>query len=97
MSKLRIALVAGETSGDILGADLAQELKKRFDGDIELIGIAGERMQAEGVHSLADMDTLSIMGFDGLRESLGKILRIRRELIEYFIQTPPDILHLTLT
>jgi len=91
MSKLRIALVAGETSGDILGADLAQELKKRFGEDIELIGIAGERMQAEGVRSLTDMDTLSIMGFEGLRESLSKILRIRRELIEYFIQTPPDI------
>ncbi len=88
---LRIALVAGETSGDILGADLAKQLKSMFGNDIELIGIAGERMQAEGVKTMADMDTLSIMGLDGLRESLGEILKIRRELIEHFIQYPPDV------
>jgi len=87
---MKIALVVGETSGDILGADLLKSLKNRFP-NAEFIGIAGPLMQAEGMHSLAEMDKLSIMGFDGLRKSLREILAIRRHLIRYLIDNPPDV------
>ena len=87
---MKIALVVGETSGDILGADLLKSLKQRFP-KVEFIGIAGPLMQAEGMHSMAEMDKLSIMGFDGLRKSLREILTIRRQLIRYLIDNPPDV------
>ena len=87
---MKIAVVVGETSGDILGADLLKSLKERYP-NAEFVGIAGPLMQAEGMHSLAEMDKLSIMGFDGLRENLLDILKIRRQLINYLIDNPPDV------
>ena len=87
---MRIALVAGETSGDILGADLLKSLKQRFP-KVEFLGIAGPLMQAEGMQSMAEMDKLSIMGLEGLRKSLREILSIRRQLISYLIDNPPDL------
>jgi len=77
---MRIAIVAGEASGDILGAGLIKELRSA-NPDIEFIGIGGTLMQQQGFVSSADMDKLSIMGFDGLFENLSDILAIRKNLI----------------
>lgn len=87
---MKIAVVAGETSGDILGASLLQELKKRFP-QAEFVGIAGPKMQAQGMDSFAQMDKLSIMGFDGLWGSLLDILSIRKRLIRHLLDNPPDV------
>ena len=54
------ALVAGEASGDILGADLIRGLRRLFPEAI-FEGIGGEKMQAEGLVSLYEMDRLSVM------------------------------------
>lgn len=83
MGQLRIALVAGEASGDILGAGLIKELKRRFPG-LECLGVGGELMQAEGLVSLYPMDRLSVMGLLEPLKRLPELLRMRRDLIQQF-------------
>lgn len=83
-------MVAGEASGDYLAAGLVRSLRELVP-DVEIEGIGGPMMAREGVRLLYPMDTISIMGVDGLARSLGKILRIRRQLRERFIASPPDV------
>jgi lipid-A-disaccharide synthase len=90
MATLRIGIVAGEASGDILGAGLLAELKQRFP-EIEIEGIGGELMQAEGCHSLYPMEKLSVMGLVEVLGRLRELLRIRRSLVAHFSQQRPDI------
>ncbi len=87
---MKVALVAGEHSGDTLGAGLLRELRQRL-GDIEVRGIAGPRCQAEGAVSLYPMDDISIMGLDGLFGNIRKILGIRASLYRQFVDWKPDI------
>ena len=89
--RLKIAIVAGETSGDILGAGLIRELKSQSNTAIEFSGIGGELMSKEGFVSDAEMEKLSIMGFEGLRENLREILSIRKKLEQRLKFDPPDV------
>ena len=88
---LRIAIVAGEASGDILGSGLIRELKNQYAGAVDCYGIGGKRMIEEGFQTHADMQKLSIMGFDGLFENLRDILDIRKQLQQHIIADPPDV------
>ena len=88
---LKIAIVAGETSGDILGAGLIRELKLQTNANIEFLGIGGEQMAKEGFSSDAQMEKLSILGFEGLRENLRDILSIRKNLEDRLKANPPDV------
>ncbi|MCK7595676.1 lipid-A-disaccharide synthase [Microbulbifer sp. CAU 1566] len=83
-------MLAGEASGDILGAGLIAALQKRFD-KVEVVGIAGPRMQALGAESLFPMDRLSVMGLVEPLKRLPELLKIRRSLRQYFIANPPDV------
>lgn len=85
----KIGIVAGETSGDLLGAGLMRELKKRLPA-VSFEGIGGPQMQALGCHSLFPMDRLSVIGFEGL-EKYPEILGIRNKLTEHFLSNPPDL------
>ncbi|MFT5111677.1 MAG: lipid-A-disaccharide synthase [Parasphingorhabdus sp.] len=87
---VKIAIVAGETSGDNLGAGLIRELKLRLP-DVQFEGIGGPAMQAEGMQSYFPMHKISIMGLDGLVRHLHEILGIRRKLIQLFLNSPPDL------
>lgn len=87
---LRVGILAGEASGDILGAGLIAALKKRFSA-VEVRGIAGPRMQALGAESLFPMDRLSVMGLVEPLKRLPELLRIRRTLRENFLADPPDV------
>ncbi|KGK42516.1 lipid-A-disaccharide synthase [Nitrincola sp. A-D6] len=88
---LRIAMVAGEASGDILGAGLLAELKQRYP-DLQAEGIGGELMQAQGFHSLFPMERLSVMGLTEVLGRLPELLGIRRQLVQRWRATPPDLL-----
>ena len=90
MSTLRIGIVAGEASGDILGAGLLAELKQRFP-DIEIEGIGGELMQAEGCKSLYPMERLSVMGLVEVLGRLRELMGIRRSLVKHFTAQRPDL------
>lgn len=87
---IRIAMVAGEISGDLLGADLIAALKKNYP-DIEVYGIGGPRMIEQGFHSLFDMDRLSVMGLIEVLGRLRELLGIRRKLFNQLRADPPDV------
>lgn len=84
------ALVAGESSGDTLGAGLIRAIRRK-DPKASFIGIGGPAMQAEGLHSLFDMDELSVMGFGEVVAHLVPILRIRHNLIKALLQVRPRV------
>ena len=87
---LRIGIVAGECSGDTLGAGLLNAIKcHRHDLLIE--GIGGKKMIQAGMNSLYPMEKLSVMG---ITEVLGRYLElnsIRNNLRNHFINNPPDV------
>ncbi|AMX02229.1 lipid-A-disaccharide synthase [Microbulbifer thermotolerans] len=87
---LRIGIVAGEVSGDILGAGLIEALQKRV-GRLEVEGIAGPRMLSLGARSLFPMERLSVMGLVEPLKRLPELLKIRRALRQHFIDNPPDL------
>lgn len=87
---MRIGVVAGEASGDTLGETLIAVLQKRYPNAV-FEGIAGPKMQRLGARSLYDMSLLSVRGYSEVLGSLCKLLRIRRELKQYFLENPPDL------
>ena len=90
MAGLRIGILAGESSGDILGSRLILALKKQF-GDVQFEGIGGPLMEAQGLESLFPMERLSVMGFIEPLKRLPELLRIRGSLYRHFRDKPPDI------
>jgi lipid-A-disaccharide synthase len=86
---IRIGIVAGEVSGDILAAGLIRELKRRLPG-VQFEGIGGPRMQAEGCQLHCSIDQLSGIGLEIL-ERVPEIIRIRHGLARHFKENPPDL------
>ncbi|GLZ87057.1 lipid-A-disaccharide synthase [Metapseudomonas resinovorans] len=87
---MRIALVAGEASGDILGSTLMHALKARHP-DAQFIGVGGPRMQAEGLESYFPMERLAVMGLVEVLGRLPELLARRRRLIQTLIDERPDV------
>jgi len=83
-----IGIVAGEPSGDFLGARLIQALKTEFPG-LKFVGVGGPEMIAAGCHTIVPMEKLSVVG---LTEVIGKFRELhatRRELVRHFLKNPP--------
>ena len=87
---LRIGMVAGEPSGDVLAAGMVAELKRQYP-DAIIEGIGGPNMMENGFHSLFDMETLSVMGLVEVLSHLPSILKVKKQLLAHFEQNPPDI------
>lgn len=87
----RIALVAGEASGDLLGAALVRDLKA-LHPEAEFAGIAGPQMRAAGVAAWHDCEELAVMGLVEVLKHLPRLLRLRKALRERLLAWQPDVL-----
>jgi lipid-A-disaccharide synthase len=87
---LRIGIVAGEASGDLLGSHLIKALKQKRP-DIEFVGIAGPKMLNAGAKSLYAMERLSVRGYVEVLKHLYGLLKLRKELLNYYLNDPPSL------
>lgn len=86
----RIALCAGEASGDLLGAGLVAELAARFPG-AEFAGVGGARMREAGVETWHDASELAVMGLSEVLRHLPRLLGLRRRLRRRLLDWRPDV------
>ncbi|UYK86186.1 lipid-A-disaccharide synthase [Xanthomonas sacchari] len=89
-AKLRIALVAGEASGDLLGAGLIEALRARYP-DAEFAGVGGEAMRQAGCQTWFDASELAVMGLLEVLRHLPRLLKLRRALRERLLAWRPDV------
>ena len=87
---VRIGIVAGEASGDLLGSHLIQALKQKRP-DLEFFGIAGPKMISEGARTLFPIERLSVRGYLEVIKHLWGLLKLRRQLLDFFLSEPPDL------
>ena len=87
---VRIGIVAGEASGDLLGSHLIQALKQKRP-DLEFFGIAGPKMISEGARTLFPIERLSVRGYLEVIKHLWGLLKLRRQLLDFFLSDPPDL------
>ncbi|MGO1692528.1 MAG: lipid-A-disaccharide synthase [Marinobacter sp.] len=88
--RVTFGIIAGEASGDILGAGLIRSLRNRYP-KARFVGIGGDEMIAEGFHSLVPMERLSVMGLVEVLGRIRELFSIRARLLSYFFATPPDV------
>lgn len=87
---VRIGIVVGEASGDLLGSHLMQALKQKRS-DIEFVGIAGPKMMSEGAQSLFSIERLSVRGYVEVIKHVFGLLRLRRQLLKHFLNNRIDL------
>ncbi|MGB2832326.1 MAG: lipid-A-disaccharide synthase, partial [Methylotenera sp.] len=87
---MKIGIVAGEASGDLLGSHLMAALKKHHP-DIEFIGIAGPKMIGEGAKSLFPIERLSVRGYIEVLKHLPGLLKLRQSLLKQLLSSAPDL------
>jgi lipid-A-disaccharide synthase len=87
-----VFLVAGEESGDRLGAALVAAIRQRTEGSARFSGVGGDHMAAAGLPSLFPLGDLAIIGFATIPASLPKILRRIREAADAVVAAKPDVL-----
>ncbi|WP_105401254.1 lipid-A-disaccharide synthase [Neorhizobium sp. T7_12] len=89
---LKVGVIAGEVSGDLLGGDLLAALKAAHDGPVELVGVGGEALEAQGLTSLFDFSELSIMGLTQVIARLPKLIKRISQTAAAMIAARPDVL-----
>ena len=89
---LRVMLVAGEVSGDRLGARLMAALREMSPREVEFVGVGGGAMAAEGLESLHDIADTAVVGVRDVVARLPLLLRRIRETAAFALQVKPDVL-----
>ena len=87
---MRVAIVAGEASGDQLGAAFITALRERVPA-LDVRGVAGSRMRAAGCEPLAHAEELAVMGLFEVLAHLPRLLRLRRRLVSAIVAWQPDV------
>ena len=87
---MRVALVAGESSGDLLGAGLIRALQSRCP-EATFEGVAGPEMAAAGCTVLEPAETLAVMGLIEPLKEIPRLLALRKKLLQRWTRTPPDV------
>ena len=88
--QIHLGMIAGEASGDILGAGLINALKQQVD-DCRVDAVAGPLMRQAGATVLEDSEVLSVMGLTEVIAVIPKLWRLRQRLVQTFIQSKPDV------
>ncbi len=87
---MKFALVAGESSGDLLGAGLVRKLKERYP-DASFEGVAGPEMARAGCAQLEPAESLAVFGLIEPLSHLPRLLRLRKRLVQRWTASPPDV------
>lgn len=86
-----IMIIAGETSGDLLGADLMQALRRRDEG-VMVTGIGGPKMTAQGLSSIFPMDEIAVMGLKEILSRLPQLFKRVDEAVQHALMSEPDVM-----
>ena len=87
---MRIGLVAGESSGDLLGAGLIRAVRERFP-DATFEGVAGPAMTEAGCEAWEPSESLAVMGLVEPLAHIPRLLRLRKSLVRRWSESPPDV------
>lgn len=87
---LKIGIVAGEESGNLLGVDLIQALREKSGRDIELVGVGGAELGEMGLKSLFDSDEIALIGLGAVLKKLPKLMARIKETATYLAEQKPD-------
>ncbi|MDE2120740.1 MAG: lipid-A-disaccharide synthase, partial [Betaproteobacteria bacterium] len=90
MQPQRVAMVAGEPSGDLLASHVVAELRRRFPG-LRCAGIGGPHMRASGFEAWWDSERLAVNGFAAVLPRLPELLRMRASLARRLLEQPPAV------
>jgi lipid-A-disaccharide synthase len=88
--KIKIAIIAGEDSGDLLGADLLTQLKK-LQPNIDVFGVGGDKLEAAGLRLINSNKEFAIMGIAEVIKKLPKLLKLRKSIVQKILQEKPDL------
>lgn len=89
--KLKVYLIAGEPSGDLLGSRLMRALRAKTGGEVEFFGLGGDTMEAGGLKPLFDISDLAIMGLVEIIPSIPKVLRHIKNTVADIVRVQPDV------
>jgi len=90
-NKLKVYLIAGEPSGDLLGSRLMRAIRRKTDDNVDFYGLGSDTMEAEGLKSLFDISDLAIMGLVEVIPSIPKVLKHIKNTIDDIINVKPDV------
>ena len=92
MAERRIMIVAGEVSGDALGADLIQALRAQSDAPVNISGVGGAQMSAQNFTSIFPMRDIAVMGLGAILPRLPFLLKRLDQTVQYALAQKPDIM-----
>ena len=89
--KLKVYLIAGEPSGDLLGSRLMRALRSKTGDAVEFFGLGGDTMEREGLKPLFDISELAVMGIFEVIPSIPRVLKRIKQTVNDIIRRRPDI------